>query len=111
MASVSVERRGKGCVHRCTLLNATTAQTNGEWVNVSGAWRASLDISGITTATVEVDVSNDTTQPDNATHGRQLTTVTSDTMINIPMNVHFIKARITAFTSGAITANYEGVSD
>jgi hypothetical protein len=90
---------------QAALLTAAAATGNGEWIQLAGDVPATVQITGITTATVEVDGSNAVAQPANNTHGTSLGNVTADGIINVTNPVEWIKARVTAYTSGTINAN------
>ncbi|HXH81708.1 MAG TPA: hypothetical protein VNN07_02135 [Candidatus Tectomicrobia bacterium] len=91
-----------------TLLSSATGLNDGQWIPYV-YHPASVDVSGITTATVQIRGSNDEVKPDDATHGRQLgTDVTADAIVLIPAPVKWIKARVTAYTAGSITARLCG---
>lgn len=87
-----------------TLLNGATATGNGEWVNVAGFYPLTIHVKGITTATVEVDGSNEPAQPNDNTHGFKLNDLTADGGVVVDVPVEWVKCRVTAYTSGTISA-------
>jgi hypothetical protein len=94
------------------LLHDQAAVTDGVWIEVKGFKRLSIDISGITTATLEVRGSNDPLKPLNTNHGRQLgANVTADAIVNVDVPVRWIKVRVSAHTSGTINANMQAVEN
>jgi hypothetical protein len=96
-------------VARAQLLTNAVAITNGEWLDASGMGAMSIHISGITTATVEVDGSNAPTIPANTAHEIKLNTVdiTADQMVALTLSMRWLKVRIPAYTSGTINAYLE----
>jgi len=96
-------------VLRGVLLDGVAATSNGEWFDVSGFSAFSVQISGITTATVKVCVSNKPTQPDATDHGIEKGSLTADGSVEIICSYRWIKARISAWTTGSISAWLAGV--
>jgi hypothetical protein len=96
-------------IMRATLITAAVGTGNGEWIDTSGMTNMSIHITGITTATVEVDGSNEPTKPADATHGIKLNGVdiTANQMFTITVPQRWVKARVTAWTSGTINAYLE----
>lgn len=97
-------------IMRAQLLTNAVATGNGEWIDTSGLSLMSIHISGITTATVEIDGSNEVTRPSDATHGIKLnaTDITTNQMVVITAAYRWMKVRVTAWTSGTINAYLEG---
>lgn len=95
---------------RAQLLTNAVAITNGEWIDVSGLAAISIDVTGITTATVEIDGSNEMSQPANSTHGRKLNSpdITTDQMVFLSASVRWLKVRMPAWTSGTVNVYFEG---
>jgi hypothetical protein len=92
-----------------TLLSAVTATGNGEWIEARGLSRFSVDVSGITTATVQLRGSNAAVKPADNTHERQLgTDFAANGMQHFTSPVKWIKAMVSAYTSGTITVNLHG---
>lgn len=100
---------GRSWVRRATVLDAVEAQGNGTWTSIEGCSNFSIHVTGITNATVVVTGSNAPTEPAAATHGIVLATVTSDAIVRIDMPVRWVKVRVSAWTSGTISAYLEGV--
>jgi hypothetical protein len=106
MAIAIVQNRvnGKGIV-RATLLGAVGAESNGEWINLEGMTPFSIDVSGITNATVQIRVSNAASKPADASHGVQIgSDITVDKINEYTIPARWIKARVSAWVSGTITA-------
>ena len=97
-------------VLEATLLDAVTNVGDGEWVDCSGFHGLTVDIEGITTATVSIRCSNSPTRPLNTEHEREVQSVTSDSTVVIVFPVRWLKARVTAYTSGTIYAHLYGNS-
>jgi hypothetical protein len=92
------------------LLSAATGTGNGEWVEARGFTAGSVHVSGITTATVQVSISNSPTQPlptDNGVNAGSALTANGMVNLNSFLPVRWIKARVTAYTSGSINADLE----
>ena len=96
-------------VMRAQLLTNAAAVTNGEWIDVSGMRTVTLDIRGITSATVEVDGSNAEARPADNTHGQKLngTDITVDQVVVVTMPLRWLKVRVVSFVSGNIQALME----
>jgi hypothetical protein len=91
------------------LLASATAATDGEWVAIDGVRPFSVEITGITVATVQLRGSSASPCPANSSHGLQLgSDVTTDTLVQVDVNVRCLKARISSYTSGTITARLVG---
>lgn len=87
-----------------TLLNAVTATGDGEWMNIEGFHPLSFHVKGITTASVQIRGSNAPTKPANASDELQLgSTVTADALVSLDAPVKWIKAKVSAYTSGTIS--------
>ncbi len=92
------------------LIEGSAATDDGAWVDVRGFRHFSLDVSGITTATVQLRGSNATTKPANNTHGRQIgADITADGLVSAEIPVRWMKARVSAYTSGTVVAHLNAV--
>jgi len=92
------------------LLAGATAVNDGEWVEARGFTAGSVHVSGITVATVQVSVSNSPTKPLATNHGIAVgSALTADGMVSLNgvLPVRWVKARVSAYTSGAINADLE----
>jgi hypothetical protein len=96
-------------VERALLLNAAAATTNGVWIGVEGFQWITVEVNGITTATVTCNVSTAEAMPSNATARTNACTLTADGMCAISTPVRWIKCGVLAYTSGTITATMEAV--
>lgn len=96
-------------IMRANLIPAAVGTGNGEWIDTSGMSAMTIHITGIITATVEVDGSNEPTKPSDATHGIKLngTDITANQMFTVTVPVRWLKARVTAWTSGTVNAYLE----
>jgi hypothetical protein len=93
---------------RAQLLTNVTAIADGEWIDVSGLNQLSLDIRGITSATVQLRGSNEPTKPLDSTHGNQLgSDTTVDGFVIVSASVRWLKLRVSTFVSGNINAYLE----
>ena len=102
---------GQGLVHwtKWKLLDAQAANTDGVWVDTDGFYPFSLQISGITSASVILCGSNAEVRPANTDHGTPLhSTLTGDLFLGINMPVSWIKCRVTGYSAGTITAILKG---
>ena len=95
---------------RAQLLTDAITSTDGEWIDVSGLASLTLHVSGITTATVEVDGSNEIVRPANDAHGIKLnaTDIASDQIVFLTGGLRWLKVRIPDYTSGTINVYLEG---
>lgn len=94
------------------LLNAVTATGNGEWINIEGFHPLSFQISGITTASVQFRGSNNPTKPADASDEFQLgSTVTADALVALDAPVKWLKAKVSAYTSGTISVYMVGAAN
>lgn len=97
---------GKAVV-RATLLDDVGATSNGEWINVQGIHPYSIHVSGITTATVQIRISNKLTKPADTDHEIQAgSNITANGITEYTAPVRWIKARVSAWTAGTIRAEY-----
>lgn len=91
------------------VLSGVTAVNDGvwvEWVTSSSDAEGSVVVTGITTATVQVRVSNSITLPANSYHGIQLgPDITQDDGMLITGRFRWVKVMVSAYTSGTIDAN------
>ena len=90
------------------LLDGVTAVTVGTWERTSSYTRSSVHVKGITTATVIINGSNTLTKPANADHEIELSSLTADGLVSIDLPVKWMKVRVSAYTSGTISAWLEG---
>jgi hypothetical protein len=104
MASISYPKsKGQNAI-LSTLLENAVATTNGEWVPVLGFQPFTVQVDGVTTATVEVRGHNGPTKPANTSHGALLKSFTADGMTTIIDPIVWVKSRILAYTSGTISS-------
>jgi hypothetical protein len=89
-----------------TLIDAAVAIADGVWMDSMDFFQGSIDVTIVTTATVQVRGSDAPTIPANATHGNQvgsdITTSGQYSILNCP---RWLKARVSAWTAGAVTVN------
>lgn len=103
------EARGTKICREYTVLDAVTSLTSGEWVDVSGWRRMTVHITGITTATCQIRGSCTPTKPANAEDHIQIgSDITSDTLYEVTAKLKWIKVKISAYTSGTISAYVVG---
>ena len=90
------------------LLTNIAATSNGQWVAIEGLNPFTIHVTGITTATAELRVSNNSTKPLDTAHEVAYPTagasLTADGMWAIIDPVRWVKVRISAYTSGTINA-------
>ena len=100
-----------GIVMRATLLDAVGATGDGEWIDVSGLRTSSVHVIITATAPMLLRGSNEPTKPANNTHGFSLQThtVTGGGIIEVPCN--WVKAYVSAWTSGTVTCYFYGVNN
>lgn len=91
------------------LLDGVAALDDGEWVDVENYAPLSFHISGIGTATVELRGSNAASKPANGAHEIKLgSDITADGIRTLTAPIRWVKARITAHSSGTITVDFLG---
>lgn len=90
-----------------TLQDGTAAVDNGVWIDTEEHRLAGvLDISGITVATVQIFGSNAFKKPADATDGRKIGgDIIADALLEIGALPRWVKAKISAWTSGTILAD------
>lgn len=94
---------------KATLLDAVATTSNGEWVEVYDCNPLSIEFRGISGDTVQLRGSNQPTRPANSSDGLQLgADITGNSMVVISFPVHWIKAKISAYGAGTISAWLEG---
>jgi hypothetical protein len=104
MASVTYTKAyGRNAIN-ATLLASAIATGNGEWINIHGFQPCTVEITGITNATVVLSGSCQPTKPANSFHGFELREVTTDGAVKVIDPVEWVKARVTVYTSGTISA-------
>lgn len=90
--------------NQTTLLNAVGAVDDGVWIDTGNFNEASIHVEGITTATVQIRGSDESTKPANTDHAVQIgTDITADGRVEVAVLPRFIKARISVFTAGTIS--------
>lgn len=102
-----------GLVRQTVMQSAAVATGNGTAINtidVDGAFSvATMQVTGITTATITFEVTNDGTNwvgilAENLTTGTEATTATADGIYRVTvLGVRQLRARVSAWTSGTIT--------
>lgn len=94
-----------------TLLDAAGAIDNGVWIDARLFNQASVEVQGTFVGTVQVYGSNAAAKPDNTAAGTPIgSPMTASGMLQVtPMPMRWIKASVTAWTSGAITAVLQGL--
>lgn len=103
MASGDVLATSNRLHERVILLEDIGAPDNGVWVDCRGFSTGLVTVTGITTATVQIRGSNETAKPAAATHAAQIgADITADSGVQLTALPAWIKARVSAFTSGTI---------
>jgi len=93
---------------RATLLDGLLTTSNGEWVNAQGFERSSIHVVIANTATVQVRASNEVA-PAASDDGGLVEAVTASAFVQLRCPARWIKAKISAHTSGAVSAFMESV--
>lgn len=87
------------------LLTDQAAATDGEWMAVLGWHPLTIQIDGITTATVQVRGSNAKAQPANSTDGFQLgSDISTDSLVALDAPIKWIKVKVSTYVSGTLNA-------
>ena len=90
---------------------AAVAISDGVWVDMRFFRNHSIHVSGTFVGTVVICGSDDLVQPLNTDHGTAMgTPITAPDFIRVDMPIRWVKARVTAWTSGAIGAILHGVA-
>ena len=109
--SITIETFKKPSVcQRAQLLDDVESTSNGEWVNIQGYPRTSIHVVIATTATVQVRASNEAA-PANSDDGGLVEQVTASGFVQLPTPARWIKAKISAHTSGTVNAYAESVPE
>jgi len=92
-------------------IDAKGAVGDGVWIDTGGFPLKTVEVQGITTATVVVTESHtdSANKPANTTHGSVQATLTADGLTSWESAARWVKVRISAHTLGTITA-YLGIS-
>ena len=85
------------------MIDAKAAVDVGFWIDTHGYDQSSIHVDGITTATVIINSSNAAVKPANSSHEIQRASYTADVERTDQVMPRWIKARISAWTSGTIT--------
>jgi len=85
------------------LIDAKAATDDGFWIDTHGYDQYSIQVDGITTATVTINSSNAITKPANSDHQVQRVSLTSDGERTDVVMPRWLKARISVWTAGTIT--------
>lgn len=94
-------------IYKAQLVASAVATGNGEWINIEGLAPFSIHVSGITTATVQVRGSDKATIPANTAHEIQLgSDITADGLYEYTVPVRWIKAMVSAWTTGTIIVEF-----
>ena len=93
-----------------TLIDGAVATTDGAWVDVGRYAKCSIHVDGITTATVTINGSNAQAQPADSANGDQIgANITADGWASVDPLPRWIKARVTAWTSGTVRVDVKAV--
>ncbi len=91
------------------LLDGVTATGDGVWVDTKRFKVSSIHVFGITTATVQVRGSNARTKPANNVDAIQIgANITADGIVSIAYPLRWIKCKVSAYTSGTVSAVLQG---
>lgn len=102
--------RGGGGIHDSRsivdylAIDAKAAVGDGVWINTRGFPIKCVEVEGITVATVIITESHRPTAPLNTFHGFPVNTLTADGLTTWESCARWVKIRISAYTSGTITA-------
>ena len=85
------------------LLDAVGAVNDGVWIDTYGYDQVSIQVNGITTATVKIHGSNKLTIPANTAHEVERVSLTADGEVIYDVLPRWMKARVSAWTAGVIS--------
>lgn len=96
------------------LLDGQSSATDGVWIDTRLFSAGSVEISGTFVSTVEIHATN-LANPAPTDNGAVIGTASSPGFVQlvqsgIPLRSRYVKAKVTAYTSGSINANYHGIS-
>ena len=97
-------------VLRDTQLAAAGAVTDGVWIEVSGFAHISVHIEITALATAKIHVSNNAVQPLNSVHELEAFSTRLSKFVVIDTPVRWIKTRVSAWTSGTVSAWLEATT-
>lgn len=90
-------------VVEATLLQNQGSVNDGTWIDVSRWTRISLDIRITGSLTVAICLSNSPTKPADTEHTHEMFTYTANTITTLTTRCKWLKARVSAWTSGSAT--------
>lgn len=91
------------------LLDAVVATADGVWVDAKRFKTSSIHVFGITTGTVQVRGSNARVKPADNTDAIKIgSDITADGIVSIAYPLRWIKCKVSAYTSGTISAVLQG---
>ena len=99
---------GKGVIEdHAHLLVGVTAVDNGKWFDCRGVTGMSFMVSGVTSATVEMDGSNATEIPADDTHKEKIKSRTSNGHMSLKDGdiTRWVKIRVQRYTSGTLNVS------
>jgi hypothetical protein len=106
MASSETYRDPTTCM-RAVLQDGAAAVDNGDWINVEGYEKKTIEIVIAGTATAQVFTSNAPTKPaNNVDHVKYGNDISSSALAEIKVPVRWLKVKISALTSGASVSAY-----
>lgn len=105
MANGTINATTKRAIN-VTLIDAAAATDDGTWIDTMDFAEGSIDVTISATATAQIRGSDAATKPADNTHGNQIgSDITSSGQYSIVNCPRWLKARVSAFTSGTVTVN------
>jgi hypothetical protein len=92
------------------LLDGAAAVVDGPWTDVRTLRPGSIDLFGTFVGTVVIEGCNQDTQPLSSFAGHQIASLTSPSLTAVNMPMRWIRARVTAHTSGSINAFFHSTN-
>lgn len=87
-----------------TLIDAAVATADGVWIDSGDFPEGNLEVTIVTTATVQIRGSDAATKPANTAHGHQIgSDITATAGYSVNHLPRWLKARVSAWTAGAVT--------
>jgi hypothetical protein len=94
-----------------TMVDNKATTTTGHWIDWRGYAQGTLHVTGITTATLQVYVSNAATVPADGTDAIQLgSNITANGVSTIVGPYRWVKVKVSSWTSGTIVAILQAVA-
>lgn len=106
--SASVALAPKGIGYK--LLDAAAVVVDGPWVDVRALQPGSIEVFGTFVGTVQFQACNQDAPPLVTYQGAVLGSLTAPGLFTMPARVRYVRARLTAWTSGSASAFFHSTN-